>query len=76
MSFLTKIFSTGAGNLVETVGNTLDKLTTSKDEVMQHDYELKKAEMQYQLESAKTRCRTAKEHPGRHRTVPVNAMPK
>lgn len=53
MSFLTKIFSSGAGNLVETVGNTLDKLTTTKDEVMQQQNELKKAGMQYQLEQQK-----------------------
>lgn len=45
MGFLTKIVSTGTSNLVETVGNTLDNLTTTKYEVMQHDYELKKAEM-------------------------------
>lgn len=50
MSFLTDIFSGGAGKLVDSVGNTLDKLTTTKEEVMQHDLELKKAEMQYQLE--------------------------
>ncbi len=50
MSFISKIFSSGAGNLVESVGNTLDNLITSKDEVMQHNYELKKAEMDYQLE--------------------------
>lgn len=53
MSFLTKIFSSGTGNLVESVGNTLDKLITSKDEVMQQQNELKKAEMQYLLEQQK-----------------------
>jgi predicted PurR-regulated permease PerM len=53
MSFLTKIFSSGASTLVESVGNTLDNLITSKDEVMQHQNELKKAEMQYLLELQK-----------------------
>ena len=53
MSFLTKIFSSGAGNLAESVGNTLNNLITSKDEVMQQQNEFKKAEMQYQLELQK-----------------------
>jgi len=53
MGFLTDLFSGGAGKLVDSVGNTLDKLTTTKDEVMQHELELKKAEMQFQLDQQK-----------------------
>jgi hypothetical protein len=53
MSFLSDLFSGSAGKLVDSVGNTLDNLITSKEEVMQQDYELKKAEMQFQLEQQK-----------------------
>ncbi|MDD2798444.1 MAG: hypothetical protein PHV20_07625 [Bacteroidales bacterium] len=50
MSFLSNLLGGGAGKLVDSVGNTLDKLTTSKEEVLQIEQELKKAEMQYRLE--------------------------
>ena len=53
MSFLSDIFAGGAGKLVDSVGNTIDKLTTSKEEVLQQEYELKKAEMQFQLDQQK-----------------------
>ncbi len=50
MSFLSNLLGGGAGKLVDSIGNTLDKLTTTKEEVLQIEQELKKAEMQYQLE--------------------------
>ncbi|MBB3187839.1 hypothetical protein [Microbacter margulisiae] len=50
MSFLTDLFSGGAGKLVDSVGNVLDKVITTKQEVMQQELELKKAEMQYRLD--------------------------
>lgn len=46
MSFITKILKPGSG-LVSSVGNILDKLTTSKGERLQLELELKKAEYQF-----------------------------
>ncbi len=53
MGFLANLFSGGAGDLVDAVGNTIDKLSTTKEEKMQLELELKKAGMQYQLETQK-----------------------
>jgi len=53
MSFLSDLFSGSAVKLVDSVGNTLDNLITSKEEVQQQEYELKKAEMQFQFEQQK-----------------------
>jgi hypothetical protein len=53
MSFLDKLFSGGAGTLVDSVGNALDKLTTSKEEKLQLELEIKKAEMQFQVDMQK-----------------------
>lgn len=53
MGFLTQLFSGGAGNLVSTVGTALDNLTTSKEEKMQLELEMKKAEMLYQIDLKK-----------------------
>jgi len=50
MSFLTDLFSGGAGKLVDSVGNVLDNLVTTKEEIMQQELEMKKAEMQFQLD--------------------------
>ncbi len=50
MSFLTNIFSGGAAQLVEKVGDVVDKVTTTKEEKMQLDLEFRKAEMQFQQE--------------------------
>ena len=50
MGFLTDLFSGGAGKLVDSVGNVLDNLITTKEEVMQQELEMKKAEMQFQLD--------------------------
>jgi hypothetical protein len=53
MGFLTDLFSGGASNLVNSVGNVLDKVVTTKGEKMQLDNEIKKAEMQFQTDMAK-----------------------
>jgi hypothetical protein len=53
MSFITDLFSGGASKLVDSVGNTLSKVITTKGEKMQLDNEIKKAEMDYQLELQK-----------------------
>ena len=53
MGFLSDLFSGGASNLVNSVGNVLDKVITTKGEKMQLDNEIRKAEMQFQLDMAK-----------------------
>jgi hypothetical protein len=53
MSFIADLFSGGAGNLVNSVGNVLDKVITTKGEKMQLDNEIRKAEMQFQTDMAK-----------------------
>jgi hypothetical protein len=53
MSFITDLFSGGASKIVDSVGNTLDKVITTKGEKMQMENELKKAEMEYQVEIVK-----------------------
>jgi hypothetical protein len=53
MSFLDKLFSGGAGTLVDSVGNAIDKLTTTKEEKLQLELEIKKAEMQFQVDMQK-----------------------
>lgn len=53
MGFLTDLFAGGASDLVNSVGNVLDKVVTTKGETQQLDNELKKAEFNYQLEDHK-----------------------
>lgn len=53
MSFITDLFAGGASKLVDSVGDTLSKVVTTKGEKMQLDNEIKKAEMDYQLEMQK-----------------------
>lgn len=53
MSILSDIFSGGAKNLVDSVGNVLDNVITTKEEKQQLDNEMLKAEMQYNLEGRK-----------------------
>jgi hypothetical protein len=53
MSILTDLFSGGASKLVDSVGTTLDKVITTKGEKMQLDNEIKKADMDFQLEMQK-----------------------
>ncbi len=47
---LTDLFAGEAGKLVETVGSVIDNVATSKEEVLQHELEMKKAENQYQVD--------------------------
>lgn len=53
MSFLTKLFSSGASTLVSSVGSVVDNLVTTKEEKMQLQNELQKAEMDFQVEMQK-----------------------
>lgn len=53
MGFLQNLLAGGAGNLVEQVGNAVDKLTTTKGEKMQLELEQQKAEREFQVEMAK-----------------------
>jgi hypothetical protein len=53
MSFISDLFSGGAGRLVDSIGGVLDNVVTSKEEKMALENEIKKAEMQYELEKAK-----------------------
>ncbi len=53
MSFLTDLFAGGASKLVDSVGNTLGKVVTTKGEKMQLDNEIKKADMDFQVEMQK-----------------------
>lgn len=50
MSFLKDLFSSGAETLVDSVGKVLDNVITTKEEKQQLDNEMKKAEIQFQLE--------------------------
>lgn len=50
MGFIQSLFSGGSGNLISTVGNVLDKVITTKEEKLQLDLEMKKADMQYQVD--------------------------
>ena len=49
MGFLQSIFSSGASNIVSAVGGVVDNIVTTKEEKMQLENEIKKAEMQYQI---------------------------
>lgn len=53
MSFIADLFSGGASKLVDSVGTALDKVITTKGEKMQLDNEIKKADMDFQLEMQK-----------------------
>jgi hypothetical protein len=53
MGFLDKIFSGGAGSVIDSVGKVLDNLITTKEEKLQHELEIQKAEMQFQLDMKK-----------------------
>ena len=50
MGFIQKLFSGGASEVINSVGNVLDKVITTKGEKMQLDLEMKKAEQQYNLD--------------------------
>ncbi len=53
MSFIESLVSGGASQLVDSVGNVLDKVVTTKGDKMQLENELKKADNDYQVEMAK-----------------------
>jgi hypothetical protein len=53
MSILTKIFSSGAGELVKNVGGVLDNLTTTKEEKLEAEKKIKDMIMGYEAEMQK-----------------------
>lgn len=53
MSFITDLFSGGASTLVDSVGKVLDNVVTTKEEKQQLDNEIRKSEMQFQLDLKK-----------------------
>ncbi len=53
MGFLKNLFGKGASTLVNSVGNVLDNIITTKEEKLKLENELHKAEMQYKLEVRK-----------------------
>lgn len=53
MGFLQSIFSSGASDIVNAVGGVVDNIVTTKEEKMQLENEIKKADLQYQVEMRK-----------------------
>lgn len=53
MSFITNLFSGGASNVVDSIGNILDNVVTTKEEKMALENEIRKAELQYNIEFRK-----------------------
>jgi hypothetical protein len=53
MSILGKIFSAGAGNLVESVGGVIDNLHTSKEEKLEAEQKIKELIANYEIEMEK-----------------------
>ena len=53
MGFLQNLFSGGASTLVDSVGKVLDNVITTKEEKMQAENEIRKSEMQFQLDLKK-----------------------
>ena len=53
MGVLGKIFSAGAGNIVENVGGVLDNLTTSKEEKLEAQRKIKEIIANYEVEMEK-----------------------
>ena len=53
MSILSKVFSAGAGKLVENVGGILDNLTTTKEEKIEAQAKIKDMIMGYEAEMQK-----------------------
>jgi len=53
MSFIQDLFSKGAGTLVDSVGKVLDNVVTTKEEKMQLENEIRKSEMQFQVDMKK-----------------------
>ena len=53
MGFLSNIFAGGASSVIDSVGNALDKVITTKGEKLQLELEMKNAEFQFQTEMRK-----------------------
>lgn len=53
MSFISDLFSGGASTLVDSVGKVLDNVITTKEEKQQLDNEIRKSEMQFQIDLKK-----------------------
>ena len=53
MGFIQDLFSGGASTLVDSVGKVLDNVVTTKEEKMQLENEIRKSEIQFQLEMKK-----------------------
>ena len=53
MGFIQDLFSGGASTLVDSVGKVLDNVVTTKEEKMQLENEIRKSEMQFQLDLKK-----------------------
>ncbi len=52
MGFIQNLFSGGASQVIDSVGNVLDKVVTTKAEKMQLDNEMKKADHQFEIDMA------------------------
>jgi hypothetical protein len=53
MSFISNLFSGGASTLVDSVGKVLDNVITTKEEKMQLENEIRKSELQFQVDMKK-----------------------
>jgi hypothetical protein len=53
MSIFSDLFSGGANTLVDSVGKVLDNVITTKEEKLQLENEIRKSEMQFQLDLKK-----------------------
>ena len=53
MGFIKDLFSGGAGKLVDSVGKVLDNVVTTKEEKLQLENEMRKSELQFQVEMKK-----------------------
>ena len=53
MSILSKVFSAGAGKLVQNVGNVIDSLTTTDEEKLAAEAKIKDLIMSYEAEMQK-----------------------
>ena len=54
MSILTKIFSSGASDLIGSIGGVVDNLTTSKEEKLEAERKIKELVSNYEVDMEKT----------------------
>jgi len=54
MSILTKIFSSGASDLIGSIGGVVDNLTTSKEEKLEAERKIKELVSNYEVEMERT----------------------